>query len=179
MRLSTRARYALRMMLYLAKNGGDHQPVSLATISQQTGISRGYLEQLAIALRSASLVRGVAGRYGGYRLARSPHEITIGTVIEATIGPMRLVECVEEPEVCNRSDNCECRAVYRLINQRIGEVLDEFTLADMARSDWTVRVAEVAGIDSEDDLPTSLPIAPERNRPSEVGGCPVRSRKRG
>ena len=59
MRLSTRARYALRMMLDVARNGGDGDPVSLANVAERTGISRGYLEQLAMALRTARLVRGV------------------------------------------------------------------------------------------------------------------------
>ena len=102
MRISSRGRYALRMMLDVARHG-------------------------------ARLVRGVAGRYGGYRIARPLEEITIGQIIEAAIGPVCVVDCVEDPESCPRAEYCECRPVYDLVNQRIREVLHEFTLADLIR----------------------------------------------
>jgi len=57
-------------------------------------------------------------------------------IIEATIGPVCVVDCIDEPEACPRADYCECRVVYALINQRIGEVLEEFTLADLADPSW-------------------------------------------
>ena len=136
MRLTTRARYALRMVLDIAKHAADEDPVSLATVSGRTGISRGYLEQLALALRAARLVKGIAGRYGGYRLARAPEDITIGEIIEASIGPICVVDCIAEPEACPRADTCECRIVYRLINQRIAEVLEEYTLVDLLDPSW-------------------------------------------
>ena len=136
MRISTRGRYALRMMLDVARHGGLESPVSLASVSERTGISHGYLEQVALALRSARLVRGVAGRHGGYKLSSPPNEITIRQIIEATIGPVCVVDCIDEPEACTRADYCECRVVYALINLRIGEVLEEFTLADLADPSW-------------------------------------------
>lgn len=134
MRISTRGRYALRMMLDIARNGRDRKPVSLASVAERTGISRSYLEQLAQGLRNARLVRGVAGRHGGYRLARPMEEITIGQIIEGAMGPICVVDCIDDPEGCPRSDYCECRMVYDLINQRIAEVLEEFTLADLLDS---------------------------------------------
>lgn len=136
MRISTRGRYALRMMLDVARHGGEDSPVSLASVSERTGISHGYLEQVALALKSARLVRGVAGRHGGYKLAKQAVDISIRQIIEATIGPVCVVDCIDEPEACLRADYCECRVVYALINQRIGEVLDEFTLADLADPKW-------------------------------------------
>ena len=140
MRLSTRARYALRMMLDVAKNGGDESPVSLATVAERTGISRGYLEQLALALRNARLVRGIAGRYGGYKLIVPPSEITIRQIVEAAIGPIYLVDCLEDPTTCPRAEFCECRIVYALINNRIAEVLREYTLADLLEPSWVKEV---------------------------------------
>jgi len=131
MKLSTRGRYALRMMLDLAKNHGEEKPVSLTAIARRTGLSRGYLEQLALALRMAKLLRGVSGRSGGYRLARPAGDISIGEIIEATIGPVCLVDCLDDPESCVKSSTCECRLVYALINHRIVEVLRSFTLADL------------------------------------------------
>lgn len=139
MRLSTRARYALRMMLDVARNGQSGDPVSLANVSDRTGISRGYLEQLALALRSARLVRGVSGRHGGYRLTTSPAEINLGQIVEAAIGPVYLVDCLEDPTTCIRAEFCECRVVYALINRRIQEVLREYTLADLLDPSWIER----------------------------------------
>ena len=136
MRISTRGRYALRMMLDIARHGVDGSPVSLPSVSERTGISHGYLEQLAPALRAARLVKSVAGRHGGYRLAAPASKITIRQVIEASIGPVCVVECVEEPESCLRADFCECRIVYALINQRIAQVLDDFTLDDLLDPSW-------------------------------------------
>ncbi len=131
MKLSTRGRYALRMMLDIARNGGEQRPVSLAEVAERTDISRGYLEQLALALRNARLLRGVAGRYGGYRLMRSAAKISVGDVIEAAIGPINLVDCVEDPETCMRAEGCECRLVYQVINRRIIEVLHGYTIKDL------------------------------------------------
>lgn len=131
MKLSTRGRYALRMMLDIARTGKDGKPISIASISERTDISRGYLEQLALALRTARLVKAVAGRYGGYKLSRPASDISLGRIIEAAIGPINLVECIESPEDCMRSEGCECRLVYQLINRRITEVLDEYTLDDL------------------------------------------------
>ena len=137
MRISTRGRYALRMMLDIARHGVDGSPVSLSSVSNRTGISHGYLEQLAPALRAARLVKSVAGRHGGYRLAVVPSKITIRKIIEASIGPVCVVDCVEDPESCLRADYCECRIVYALINQRIAQVLDDFTLDDLLDPCWT------------------------------------------
>jgi Rrf2 family protein len=124
-------------MLDIAKHSEGGSPVSLSTVSDRTGISHGYLEQLAPALRAARLVKSVAGRHGGYRLASPASEISIGQIIEASIGPVCIVDCVEEPEACLRSEYCECRVVYSLINQRIAQVLDEFSLEDLLDPRWT------------------------------------------
>jgi Rrf2 family protein len=153
MKISTRGRYALRMMLDVARHGGEHTPVSLASVAERTGISHGYLEQVALALKGARLVRGVAGRHGGYTLAVPARDISIREIIEATLGPICVVDCIDEPETCLRSEFCECRIVYALINQRIGDVLDEFSLGDLADPMWleeTVREfkSELVGISS-------------------------------
>ena len=87
-------------------------------------------------------MRGVAGRHGGYKLARPAKDISIRQIIEATIGPVCVVDCIDEPEACLRAEYCECRVVYALINQRIGEVLDEFSLADLADPKWLRETAK-------------------------------------
>ena len=152
MKLSTRGRYALRMMLDLAKNDGSDKPVSLTSVANRTGLSRGYLEQLALALRTAKLLRGVSGRNGGYKLSRPAEQINVGAIIEATIGPICLVECLDEPTSCLQTETCECRVVYSLINQRISEVLHSYTLADLLDPKWVESGASSIG------QPNPLPL---------------------
>jgi len=148
MRLSTRARYALRMMLDIARNGRNDEPVTLASVAERTDLSQGYLEQVAAGLRNARLLRAVSGRRGGYRLANPAAETTIRQVLEAAIGPICVVDCLEDPSACLRSECCECRVVYQLINRGIAEVLEAYTLADLLDPSWVREhggVAAVAG----------------------------------
>ena len=141
MKLSKRARYALRMMLVLARKPRDKDRISLAEISRITGISRRYMEQLAISLKNASLIEGATGKSGGYRLLRSADKIPIGEIVEASIGPIRIVECLDHPDGCIRSTDCECRLLYEAINQRIVGILNEYTLADLAGKDWKSKIS--------------------------------------
>jgi Rrf2 family protein len=146
MKLSTRARYALRLILDIAKEGGESRPISLAGAAERSNLSRGYLEQLALSLRAAGLLVGVSGRKGGYRLARPAAEITVGDVVKATIGEISIVPCLADASVCGHEESCETRLVYSLINSRIHQVLSEYTIADLmdpARlRDLSRRVAE-------------------------------------
>lgn len=156
-------------MLDVARNGGEEQPVSLAAVAGRTNLSRGYLEQLALTLRNARLIRGVAGRSGGYRLALPPSEITVGQVIEASIGPICVVDCVDDPEGCPRSEFCECRVVYSLINARIAEVLHSFTLADLMDPSW----AHLPELEAEQRL-----VALESEGSSGCGWVPPGARRK-
>ncbi len=164
MRLSSRARYALRMMLDIGHYSKQGRLVSLSVVAERTGLSRGYLEQVAATLRSARLIRSVAGRSGGYRLARPAGKITVGDIIEATIGPVCLVDCIEEPDSCLRVEYCECRVVYSLINYRIREVLHGYTLTDLLDPSWINsvggEVAQLTGIPVSE--PPLGPIPPSR-----------------
>ena len=141
MKLSTRARYALRAMIAIARSTNGSKPTSLQQVADTTHISRRYLEQLAIALKRARLLRGLSGRGGGYMLARSPQEIKIGQIFEAAIGPVNIVECVAHPDQCLRAVFCECRAVYSLINQKINRVLNELSLADLSDPETMKRIS--------------------------------------
>lgn len=126
----------MRLMLEIARQSRDGSPVSLAQVAKADDLPRRYLEQLVIALKRDSLLRGVSGKEGGYYLTRPPAEIKIGEIIEAAIGPVRIVDCVGDPGECLKSDLCECRVIYSLINQRITEALNEFSLADMLENRW-------------------------------------------
>jgi Rrf2 family protein len=149
MKLSTRARYALRAMIAIAKTANGSKPVSLQQVADTTHISRRYLEQLAIALKRARLLRGLSGRGGGYMLARSPQEIKMSQIFEAAIGPVNIVECVAHPDQCLRAVFCECRAVYSLINQKINRVLSEISLADLSDPETMKRITvELEGLEN-------------------------------
>ncbi len=139
MKLSTRARYAMHLRLEVARRPAG--ATSLREVAERTRISRRYLDQLVIGLRHANLVQGQSGHGGGYRLTRSPREISIGEVIEAAIGPINVVDCVRHPETCLKADLCECRIVHALLNDRILELLHGISLADMASKEW-LRCAE-------------------------------------
>ena len=140
MKLSTRARYALRMTVDLARSCSDNEPVSLSEVSNRTDISRGYLEQLALTLRNAKILRSVPGRRGGYLLARPASQITVGEIVEASIGPISIVGCVESPEICNRTDGCECRTLYEMVNDCVTNVLHSYTVADLLDPSWGDRL---------------------------------------
>ncbi len=131
MKLSTRARYALRMMVAIARREESHAPVSLDDVSNITSISKRYLEQVAMGLKGAGLLRGVRGRSGGYLLTRPAPDISVGEIVEASIGPINVVDCVLEPETCSKVDACSTRWVYERINSGITGVLNGLALQDL------------------------------------------------
>lgn len=123
-------------MIQIAKQADGNVPVSLQQVAQQGDLPRRYLEQLVIGLKNASLIRGVSGKVGGYLLTKPAREIKIGDIIASAIGPINIVDCVNEPRQCLKADVCECRLLYTLINGRIADVLNEFSLADMLDKKW-------------------------------------------
>lgn len=131
MKLSSRARYAMRLMIEIAIRN-DGEAVSLGYVARKTSISRRYLDQLVQGLKQASLVRGLSGRGGGYRLTRPASEISVEQIIEAAIGPINIVDCVGHPEICRVSHSCDCRWVYGQVNRQISDVLNGISLAELA-----------------------------------------------
>ncbi len=127
MKLSTKGRYGLSAMLYLARHANDG-PQSLRSM-EETGIQPDYLEQLLASLRKAGLVSTSRGAQGGYSLSRPPEEITVGDVICATEGPVRFCECDTEGSVCTWREHCDARMVWVLLNRKVNELLDGITLA--------------------------------------------------
>jgi Rrf2 family iron-sulfur cluster assembly transcriptional regulator len=118
------------MMVEIAMTPGA-DPVSLGDVAESTGISRRYLDQLAMGLKASLLIRSMRGRGGGYQLSRAADEISVGQIIEAAIGPVNVVECVRRPEVCLKSDCCECRWLYERINDGITNLLNGMSLAQL------------------------------------------------
>jgi len=123
-------------MVVIARHSDAANPMSLEKVARATQISRRYLEQLAMALKGAALLRSVSGRKGGYSLARPADQISVGQIVEASIGPVNVVECVGLPGTCIKADLCECRLLYMLINRGIKDVLNRHSLADLADRNW-------------------------------------------
>ncbi len=150
MKMRTRARYSLRLMVALGRLSAHGEPVGLGDISRQSGISRRYLDHLVVPLKNASLVYGRSGRAGGYVLAKQTDEIKLGHIIEAAIGRIAITDCAVEPRLCIFSEFCNCKDLWMLINRRITGVLDEYTLADVLSDSWPERVREeLRKMDSE------------------------------
>lgn len=134
MRLSTRGHYGLKAMFDLAQHYGN-EPIPLKKVAERQNISYNYLEQLMAILRKTGLVKSVRGAQGGYILARDPVAITVGDVIRAMEGPIAPVDCVSEigPMECDHADSCITRTVWTRVRDKLAEVLDSISLADMLR----------------------------------------------
>ncbi|KAA0549293.1 Rrf2 family transcriptional regulator [Bacillus sp. BGMRC 2118] len=124
MKISTKGRYGLTIMIELAKQHGNG-PVSLKSIAQSYELSEHYLEQLISPLRNAGLVKSIRGAYGGYLLGEEPANITAGDVISVLEGPINPVEVLDEEEPAKRD-------LWIRIRDAVREVLDNTTLEDLA-----------------------------------------------
>lgn len=133
MRLNTRGRYGLQLLSQLACHLDETKPVGLKEIAKNTGLPWRYLEQIAGPLRRASFITGRPGRAGGYKLSKAPSRITLREVMEVTSGPLRLMDCVDKPEVCEHSPKCESRAMWMNVTGELRGVLDRYTLDDLAQ----------------------------------------------
>lgn len=131
MKVSTKGRYALRLMIDIAVNSND-KPVSIKEIARRQGISEKYLEQIISILNSAGFVRSIRGAQGGYNLRKEPSEYTVGMILRLTEGSLAPVACIEDNVVqCDRVENCATIEVWRRLNDAINGVVDNITLADL------------------------------------------------
>lgn len=129
-RLSTKGRYALRLMLDIALQEPE-LPVSLRDVARRQDISVKYLEQLTPSLVRAKLLRAVRGAGGGYFLVRKPEACTVGEILRAAEGELVPVECAGGGCCCERADTCVTMEVWRDISEAIDAVVDHRTLADL------------------------------------------------
>lgn len=132
MKISTKGRYALRLMLDLALTEGD-SPVSLRDVARRQDISDKYLEQIITPLARAGLVRSVRGAGGGYLLTRAPEEYTVGEILRILEGSLAPVSCAEKKECCGRADRCVAQEVWEQIAEAVSGVVDHITLADLVK----------------------------------------------
>ncbi len=134
MKISTKGRYALRLMMDLAENNNG-SPISLKDVARRQEISDKYLEQIISILNKAGYVRSVRGAQGGYMLKNPPEDYTVGMILRQTEGSLAPVACIEDDEiVCDRQQQCVTSIVYKKINDAISGVVDNITLQDLV--DW-------------------------------------------
>ena len=131
MMISTKGRYALRIMVDVAQHDGD-APVSVREIAKRQDISGKYMEQIISVLARSALLRSVRGAQGGYHLAREPRDITVGMILRATEGDLAPAECVTlGARACQRSGVCTSHAVFKKVYSAINDVVDGVTLYDL------------------------------------------------
>ncbi len=131
MKISTKGRYAVRVMLDLAANNTG-ECIKVKQIAERQGISEKYLEQIISILNRAGYVKSVRGAQGGYRIAKDPKEYTVGMILRLTEGSLSPVACLDGgANVCERCDTCETVGVWRELAEAINRVVDHVTIADL------------------------------------------------
>lgn len=130
MKISTKGRYAVRMMLEFALHPDECTNISQVAKRQQLSIK--YLEQIVTVLCRAGYVKSMRGAQGGYRLTKAPEEYTVGDILRLTEGSLAPVACLEdEINQCGRSGCCAALQVWKRLDEAISGVLDHVTLADL------------------------------------------------
>ena len=130
MRLSTRGKYALEALLFLGHGNKREKLISLNTISGETGISAGYLEQLFRPLKKNGIIKSIKGKYGGYRLAIPADKITVGDILLCAEGPLSLVKCAES-DSCTRKERCPTHRVWEVAYKKTSQTINSITLNDL------------------------------------------------
>lgn len=140
MKVSTRGRYALRLMIDLAEHGPG-EVVPLKDISKRQDISTKYLEHIVTLLCKAGFLKSIRGSQGGYMLTKEPNKYTVGAILRVTEGSLSPVTCIEErPNQCERSNNCPTVDFWKGLNKVINDYADKITLTDLVnRSEKSIQ----------------------------------------
>ena len=132
MMVSTRGRYALRVMLDLCENN-DGSYIPLNDIAKRQGISEKYLESVVAALVKAGFLEGLRGKRGGYRLTKAPEEYSVGSILRLTEKSMAPVACLDcEVNTCERKDTCKTLPLWEKLDERVNGYLDGVSLKDLS-----------------------------------------------
>lgn len=135
MKISTKGRYALRLMIDLALNDTGEN-VSIKAISARQNISTKYLEQIISLLNRAGYVKSERGSNGGYKLTKKPEEYTVGMILRLTEGSLAITTCTEdEQNQCERYGSCPTVHLWEKLNKAISDVVDNITIADLAEEE--------------------------------------------
>lgn len=129
--VSTKGRYALRVMVGLAlRSEGEYVPLN--QIAEAEGISQKYLESIMAVLSKAGFVDAVHGKGGGYRLNRAPSHYTVGSILKLTEGSLAAVSCTTQgPAACSRSTCCQTKPMWEKLDRLIDDFFEGITLADL------------------------------------------------
>lgn len=131
--VSTKGRYALRVMVYLAQHGQE-EFIPLKEIAETEGISQKYLESIMTVLSKANFVDAVHGKGGGYRLNRSPEGYTVGGILKLTEGSLATVSCTSQgPAACSRSTCCTTLPMWERLDKMVDEFFEGITLGDLLK----------------------------------------------
>lgn len=144
MKISTRGRYALRLMMDIAMHDNG-EPVRIKDIARRQEVSEKYLEQIIAILNKAGFVRSIRGPKGGYTLSKKPEEYTAGMILRLTEGSLAPVSCLEmDVNDCPRQNQCATLELYKRIDNAVHQVVDNVTLADLV--DWQVEKSDFYSI---------------------------------
>ena len=129
--ISTKGRYALRVMLDLAQQDPDHY-TPLDEIATRQGISKKYLEIILKVLVLEKLLKGLRGKGGGYRLTRTPQEYTVGEILELTEGSIAITACLQaDAEICEKADTCMTLPMWKQFDRMVHDFFYHITLEDL------------------------------------------------
>ena len=133
MMISTRGRYALRVIIDLAEHGGDKY-IAMKDVAARQAISLKYLEKILPVLVKHGLIEGVHGKGGGYKLTRPVEEYKIGEILKLTEGDLAPVACLcDDAEPCERTADCRTKPMWDELNKLVNDYLDSVTIADLLR----------------------------------------------
>lgn len=148
MKISTKGRYALRLMLDLAQYSNEQEYVSIKKVSKRQDISEKYLEQIVAQLSRAGYVRSTRGAQGGYCLTMEPDQYTVGMVLRLIEGNLSSVSCLEDnPNKCRRCNNCVTLEVWQQINDAVNDIIDHVTLQDLLEKQLQKENDPLLGLD--------------------------------
>ena len=127
MKISTKGRYGLRVVLDLAMNSNGGY-VSLTDIAQRQGISLKYLESIISSLKASGIVESARGKSGGYRLLKAPEEYSVGDILKSAEGSLAPVSCLDSEEACPHAEKCLTLPVWAGLDKVIDDYLESYTL---------------------------------------------------
>lgn len=131
--ISTRGRYALRVMIDLAENGNG-QYIAMKKIADRQGVSLKYLERILPVLTQNGIVEGIHGKGGGYRLTRKPEEYRVGDILRLTEGNLVPVSCLEDgAPICERANECRTLPMWKELNKLVNDYFDNVRLSDLLK----------------------------------------------
>ena len=157
MKISTKGRYSLRMLLDLARHR-DNGFIALKDIAERQGISKKYLEQIVTLLNHSDILRTNRGYQGGYMLAKTPDQYTVGQILRVAEGGLCVISCLaDEPNQCERSGDCKTLPVWRGLQRVISEYLDGITLQMILDAENNAGTDACCWLSAAGDTPKSRP----------------------